>query len=515
MAITKVTEGVRTLGTGEVLTANMDTDPTNASNLSSGSVPTAQLGNVDTSGITANKDDIALLAFKTQANGNLARYNLVDQSVDSFEDTSGVDAGNSTNEYRSIGGKYYTGAAVGADTFNASTSTGADTWTCPTDVTRAEILVVAGGGGSSGLGGGGGAGGVVHHTNYTVVPAVTYDITVGAGSAGTLYNTNPVNGGDSVFNSRAEGSQSPMTAIGGGFGSSGISPSNAGGDGGSGGGGNGGYATPGGAATQGDSGGGTGYGFPAGDGASSGGSKGGGGGGAGGIGEFMPPATGSVAGVGGAGRLFSTFVAYGTNSSNAASGGSDGGYFGGGGGGGGAASETGGAGGVGGGADGVGGTTPPTGSPAGYGHDALVNTGGGGGGSYGEAGMVGGDGGDGVVLLKYNTVVEGSDLTLVSNAVTAESAPTNGDLVITTSNGAGTTTVNTDIKAYITRDGSDYTSAVTLVSQGTSGGQTILTANGVDLSGETSGTSMRYKITTHNQSASKTTRIHAVSLGWS
>ena len=38
MAITKVTEGVRTLGTGEVATANMATDPTNASNLSSGDV---------------------------------------------------------------------------------------------------------------------------------------------------------------------------------------------------------------------------------------------------------------------------------------------------------------------------------------------------------------------------------------------------------------------------------------------------------------------------------------------
>ena len=106
-------------------------------------------------------------------------------------------------------------------------------------------------------------------------------------------------------------------------------------------------------------------------------------------------------------------------------------------------------------------------------------------------------------------------MTLISNAQTAESAPTNGDLVMTITNGAGTTTPNTDIKAYITRDGSDYTTAVTLVDQGDTGGHTILTANGVDLSGETSGTSMRWKITTHNQSASKTTRIQAVSLGWS
>ena len=43
MALTKVKSGMRTLGTGEVATANMATDPTNASNLSSGSVPSAQL----------------------------------------------------------------------------------------------------------------------------------------------------------------------------------------------------------------------------------------------------------------------------------------------------------------------------------------------------------------------------------------------------------------------------------------------------------------------------------------
>jgi len=32
--------------------------------------------------------------------------------------------------------------------------------------------------------------------------------------------------------------------------------------------------------------------------------------------------------------------------------------------------------------------------------------------------------------------------------------------------------------------------------------------------GQPSGTSVCYKITTHNQSASKKTRIHAVSHGW-
>ena len=102
MALTKVTSGVRTLGTGEVATANMATDPTNASNLSSGSVPLAQLGNVDTTGL---EDDIALLGFKVASNGSLAKYNLVDQIVDDFQDASGVDASASTNETRDASGK--------------------------------------------------------------------------------------------------------------------------------------------------------------------------------------------------------------------------------------------------------------------------------------------------------------------------------------------------------------------------------------------------------------------------
>ena len=55
----------------------------------------------------------------------------------------------------------------------------------------------------------------------------------------------------------------------------------------------------------------------------------------------------------------------------------------------------------------------------------------------------------------------------------------------------------------------------TLVLQGTTGGHTILTANNVDISAQPAGTSMIWKIATANQSVSKDTRIHAVSLGWS
>ena len=42
----------------------------------------------------------------------------------------------------------------------------------------------------------------------------------------------------------------------------------------------------------------------------------------------------------------------------------------------------------------------------------------------------------------------------------------------------------------------------------------IYAAHDVDLTGVASGTTMKYKITTHNQSASKVTRIHAASLAW-
>ena len=108
MALTKVTEGVRTLGTDEVLTANinddavttakindgdvttakMATDPTNASNLSSGSVPLAQLGNIDNSSIL---NDIATLALHSAVQNNQAAYNLSNAFIDQFEDDSGID----------------------------------------------------------------------------------------------------------------------------------------------------------------------------------------------------------------------------------------------------------------------------------------------------------------------------------------------------------------------------------------------------------------------------------------
>jgi hypothetical protein len=142
-------------------------------------------------------------------------------------------------------------------------------------------------------------------------------------------------------------------------------------------------------------------------------------------------------------------------------------------------------------------------------------TGGGGGGGSVHAG--GGDGGNGAIVIAYTTSdFEGvEDMTLISNATTAEAVPTKGDLVMTYSDGAGTATVNTDLKAYASRDDGTTWTQLTLASQGSTGAHTILTAHDLDISGQPSGTDMRYKITTHNQSATKATRVHAVSLGWS
>ena len=91
-----------------IASADMALDPRDADNYTSGDVPLAQLGNVPVADLTGLDDDIALLGFKTAANGSLAKYNLIDQTVDAFEDASGIDASASTNEVRNAS-KYYSG----------------------------------------------------------------------------------------------------------------------------------------------------------------------------------------------------------------------------------------------------------------------------------------------------------------------------------------------------------------------------------------------------------------------
>ena len=427
----------------QVKTGDIAADAVTAAKIASGAV--------DTTGL---EDDIALLGFKVASNGSLAKYNLVDQAIDAFEDASGVDASASTDEVRNDS-NYYSGTSGPDVTGGTITTDGAYTihtfglaqsgTSYVTDTAQTiEYLVVAGGGGGGyNAGSGGGAGGVRTATGFSV-SATSYTVTVGDGGAGSSNTSRGAKGSSSGASETTGGT--------GGSGGGGASDGHAGGSGNE-----GGYSP-----VEGYAGGTTTYG----PGSSAGG---------GGASETAQGTHSITGGDGVASSISGASVTYG--------------------GGGGNANGDGGAGGGG-----------------NAGADGTDGLGGGGGG----AGGTGGSGGSGIVIIRRPSALTYNDMTLVSNATTAvDGAPTTGDLVITYTDAAGTATVNTDIKAYISRNGSAYTSAVTLVSQGTTGGHTILTANGVDLSGITTGTSMRWKIETLNQSAAKETRIQAVSLGWS
>ena len=143
-----------------------------------------------------------------------------------------------------------------------------------------------------------------------------------------------------------------------------------------------------------------------------------------------------------------------------------------------------------------------------------TNTGGGGGSRNG------GNGGTGYSIREggiTGAAIPGAEdnLVLQSTDSTASSAPSKGDLVTLIEDNAGTATLNTDIKGYISRDSGSTWSQGTLVNEGSWGtNKKILAFHNLDISGQPSGTAMCYKISTHNQSASKKTYIHATSLGW-
>jgi len=471
---------------GTITSGDMAVDPRNATNLNAGDVPLAQLDNVDTSGIISNRDDIALLGFKVAANGSLAKYNLVDQTVDDFQDTSGVNAGSSTNEVRDSSGKYYKGEGTTTPTISGNydsstvdgdytyykwtTVTGSGTFTTNTAQSVDLLIVAGGGGGGHDVGGGGGAGGFRYLTSQSI-GAATHTVVVGAGGAGS---TSGSGAADSGANS--------SFAISGGSTLSGT-----------GGGGGGNYST--GVPTTGGSGGGA-RGYSTGTGLV---------GAAGNAGGYTPVEgykggdkvgnTNSTTGSGGGGSS-----AVGSNSIEDAAG-----YT----------------------AGGAGTSNSITGSAVTYaiggdgggdswsgGANGIVNTGGGGDG----AGTTSYAGGTGIVILRRetSTTAEGANMTLVSTTTAAQAAPTKGDVVLTYTNGAGTTTLDTDLTAEISADGGSTWTALALGSEGSTGSHNIATSHDVTISSTiTSPWNMAYRIKTLNQSASKTTRIQAVSLGWS
>jgi len=482
MALTKVTSGM------------VNPDPSDASNLSSGDVPLARLDNVDTSGITANQDDIALLGFKVAANGSLAKYNLVDQAIDAFEDASGVDASASTNEIRNAS-NYYSGVSPAVSTAYSYTGSTASLAAIAGPTYTVKTWGAGGGNGAQGEGNWtpGGAGGFSTGT-YSFGGATT--LIIAAGGLGTKGNTGGTGGWPGGGNRGAFSGSNQGGANGAGY--SGVfigSQAHANSLQIAGGGGGGYYYDTHGGADGGGGGGTSGTDAAAG----SGGDQSSGGTGSGNAGSALQGGSGgagssSIGGSGGGGGYYG--------------GAGSGGYGSGGGGGGGGSGFVATTGTI----NSIAVTAETTGATT-----ASVGTSMNGTGSSDSnypGGSIGNEQTNGAIYISASEIY--NNMTLVSNATTAvDGAPTSGDLVITYTDGAGTATVNTDIKAYISRDGSAYTSAVTLVSQGTTGGHTILTANGVDLSGIATGTSMRWKVETLNQAVGKQTRIQAVSLGWS
>jgi len=448
------------------------------------------------------QSNIAMLGFKVAVNGSLTRYNLVDQSIDEYFDTSGVDASASINEARSLSAPYYYfgGTVTTPSVTEDADVTGTDglySWYKWTDTSGTgsydndttqdhEYLIVGGGGaGAKNHAGSGGAGGLLTATGLSLTGGNAYTVTIGAGGAAVTSASDGNYGSDSILS----GTGITTLTAGGGGGGGDNSGGSAGLDGratnGNGGGG----------AYNGAGGAGDGAGFDGGTQSTTSPQYGtGGGGGAGGAGGAGTPTAGGAGGIGLANDILET--------------GTDVYYAGGGGGASYNDNAAAAAGGIGGGG---------AGSASGPGGAGTANTGGGGGGVHNSS-PTSGAGGSGIVILRRLTssTTGGSDLTLQSTDVSAEAEPDYGEIVLLMEDGEGTATLNTDIKGYISRDSGTTFTQGTFVDEGTWGtDRKILAFHDLDISAQPSGTSMCYKVTTHNQSeGSKETNIYATSIGW-
>jgi hypothetical protein len=432
-------------------------------------------------GVDTNTENVSLLALKVATADSLSKFNLVDGFSDDYQDATGVDTGGSTNPLRDATDKYYAGGAnanaTGGTitsytdsgttyTVHSFTSTGSTTWT-PPSAGNVSILLLGGGGGGA-YGGGGGGGGGLGATASQAVTAQAYSIVVGTGGGGSggSGGTGPNTTGTAGVSTTGLG----LTATGGG-GGTGRANTNAGG-----------RASPGGTSGSPQSNaGGSGSGSPGGE----GGGGGGGAGAVGGSGNSQPGGSGA------------------TNDYRT---GSDVTYAGGGGG----AGTGGGSGGSGGGGAGRSSNTGIQGT------DGLGG-GGGGGGFFGPNGA-GGDGGDGIAVIRYaddTFQTGGANLTLLSAAYTAEAAPTTVRIVMDEYTSTGSSTLNTDIKAYASRDSGTTYTQITLADLATIETNHRLLSGSVDISGQPSGVAMKYKIETLNQGeGSKVTRVYGASMAW-
>jgi len=507
--------------------------------------------NTDNTSI-ANSQDVSLLGFKMAVNEGLTVFNLVDGIVDEFHDESGTDEGEGSNDLYCASNDNYinqtspvaisAGFSISAITepqtstthTNPSTNQGTfGTFTVPTGMTSATIKAWGAGGGGNGNPGysyaGKGGGGGFASGNLTVTASQAVLVGVGEFGAGGDPGSHPNrplgNGGDcreggghgaqgggfstvvvgltapqiatssSAYNYNSGSPQektntgpsiSVLAAGGGGGGHSNESPNGGSGpgiEGGAGGGLTGQSGVNDSVTTSGSPVGPSNEGYGAGGGDQEQGGQG----------------TDST--------YNGSFLAGGRSSSEAGAGG--GGYYGGG-----AGSGSGGVYGSGGGGSSY------------YGHP-QVTSGATEGGAEAEGGGVTepayvastneggsaprGNGEDGYVLITGTQPGTTSSTTIVSNAFTASSEPSTSRLVVFQEN-VDSITLNTDLIASISRDGGSNFTNVTLSDSGYvtgASGQRILTGS-VDISGQPSGTSMRWKLALANNAS----KIHGVSLQW-
>jgi hypothetical protein len=542
---------------GTITSTDMAVDPRNASNLNSGDVPLAQLGNAPATDVTGLEDDIALLGFKVASNGSLAKYNLVDQTVDDFQDASGVNTGASTNDNRDSSGKYYSGSVSGnyfGDSSDGSlTTSGNVTHTVANKVgsydgdmvikqysaltisaghtmtvdqsNRGMFIYVAGdcvvngtlsmtakGGHSDPTSSGGSDSNVVGTDGLQLgfktasgSSSFTNDGT-GFNGAGTAVRTAIANADDLSSNGTIYSILKTNTSsTNGTTGAAAISTAK-GGQGSEGSGGTAGRRGYGGAFSGGAGSGSVWIAQPATASSGAGGDYGGAGSAAAGTGGGLGGGAGNPGGAGtGGGGTGSTGVggiiwlvvkgdltigASGSIEAKGADGGSSSGAGEGGPSGGGAIQIL------------YGGTLTNNGSISAAG-----------GSNSGGAGNEGGDGGTNTAQVSADSF---TDMTLISTTTAAQAAPTKGDIVLTYTNGAGTTTLDTDLTAEISADGGSTWTSLPLASEGSTGSHNIATSHDVTIGSTiTAPYNMAYRLKTLNQSVSKTTRIQAVSLGWS
>jgi hypothetical protein len=99
---------------------------------------------------------------------------------------------------------------------------------------------------------------------------------------------------------------------------------------------------------------------------------------------------------------------------------------------------------------------------------------------------------------------------LISNSVTADTTPSSARIVLFEED-VDAITLNTDLKAYVSRDGGTTYTQVTLENEGYYAVSKNILAGLADISGQPSGTSMKYKIETLNN---KTLKLHGAGVNW-